>query len=119
MEDVKQLYSGPELGNTAVEGIGSFAANVKQEPFYTYGSARMTSSTGSGAVSISTITSEDPLFPGNLKIGNILSFGGLGNNELSYVGVTSIHTGHSQVIVTGIATVTGVVEGALYKGCLL
>ena len=116
MEDVKQLYSGPELGDTAVEGIGSFAANVKQEPFYTYGSARMTSSTGSGAVSISTITSEDPLFPGNLKIGNILSFGGLGNNEISYVGVTSIHTGHSQVIVTGIATVTGVVEGALYKG---
>ena len=28
MEDVKQLYSGPELGDTAVEGIGSFAANV-------------------------------------------------------------------------------------------
>ena len=116
MEDVKQLYSGPELGDTAVEGIGSFAANVKQQPYYTYGSARMTSSTGSGAVSISTITSEDALFPGNLKIGNILSFGGLGNNEQSYVGVTSIHTGHSQVIVTGIATVTGVVEGALYKG---
>ena len=116
MEDVKQLYSGPELGDTAVEGIGSFAANVKQETKYTYGSARMSSALGSGEVSISTITSEDPLFPGNLKIGNILSFGGLGNNEPSYVGVTSIHTGHSQVIVTGIATVTGVVEGALYKG---
>ena len=35
MEDVKQLYSGPELGDTAVEGIGSFAANVKQETKYT------------------------------------------------------------------------------------
>ena len=36
-------------------------------------------------VSISTITSGNEQFPGKLKVGNILKFGGLGNNLKSLV----------------------------------
>ena len=38
----------------------------------------------------STITSESSLFPSTLKVGNILSFGGLGNNVPSFARVTEV-----------------------------
>jgi len=112
--DVKQLYGGPQLGNRVGAGIGTFCADVIQQDAFTFGEATMTSATGSGAVSISTITSENTLFPGKLRVDNILSFGGLGNNESSYVRITEVNS--ANVVVTGVSTVTGVQQGALYKG---
>ena len=67
--------------------------------------------TGSGSVSISTITSGNEQFPGKLKVGNILKFGGLDDNLKSLVRITEVNA--SDIVVTGVATVTGVTEGAL------
>jgi hypothetical protein len=111
ISDVKSLYAGPNLGN--VGSAKSFVADVVQQDLFNFGSANMTSATGSGSVSISTITSGNPLFPGKLKVGNLLKFGGLGNDDKSLVRITAVNT--SDVVVTGVATVTGVTEGALYK----
>ena len=66
----------------------------------------------SSSVSISTITSGNEQFPGKLKAGNILKFGGLGNNLKSLVRITQVNA--DNVVVTGVATVTGVTEGALF-----
>ena len=114
MQDVKSMYGGPDLG-----GVGfsrPFNGDIIQKPIFTFGSANMTSATGSGAVSISTVTSGDPLFPTNLKVGNILQFGGLGNNDKSLAKITSIDRDNNQVVITGVTTIANVTEGALYKG---
>jgi len=111
MADVKSLYAGPDLGN--VGSAKSFVSDVIQKDQFIFGSANMTSATGSGSVSISTITSGNDLFPGKLKVGNILKFGGLGNNLKSLVRITEVNA--NDVVVTGVTTVTGVTEGALYK----
>ena len=109
--DVKSVYGGPQLGN--VGAARSFCSNVVQKSGTVFGEATLTSATGTGAVSISTVTSENVLFPGNLKVGNILSFGGLGNNLSSYGRITEVNA--NDVVITGVSTVTGVIEGALYK----
>jgi len=115
MQDVKSIYGGPDLGDVGARA-NAFNGDVIQQPIFAFGDANMTSALGSGAVSISTITSGNQLFPDILKVGDILQFGGLGNNDKSFVGITSINTDHNQVIVTGVSTVTGVTEGALFKG---
>jgi len=111
MADVKSLYAGPDLGN--VGSAKSFVSDVVQSDQFIFGSANMTSATGSGSVSISTITSGNEQFPGKLKVGNILKFGGLGNNLKSLVRITEVNA--NNIVVTGVTTVTGVTEGALYK----
>ena len=111
MADVKSLYAGPDLGN--VGSAKSFVSDVVQADQFIFGSANMTSATGSGSVSISTITSGNEQFPGKLKVGNILKFGGLGNNLKSLVRITQVNA--DNIVVTGVTTVTGVTEGALYK----
>ena len=114
IRDVKQVYAGAQLGDKAISGITTFTGNVIQKFKYNFGDSRLTSSTGSGAVSISTITSESPVFPGNLKINDILSFGGLGNNESSYGRITEVNA--ANVVVTGVATVSGIIQGQLPGG---
>ena len=47
----------------------------------------------------------------SLKVGNILSFGGLGNNVPSFARITEVNT--NDVKVTGVTTVTGVASGAI------
>ena len=111
MADVKSLYAGPDLGN--VGSAKSFVSDVVQTDQFIFGSANMTGvGTDSGSVSISTITSGNEQFPGKLKVGNILKFGGLGNNLKSLVRITQVNA--DNVVVTGVATVTGVTEGALF-----
>ena len=63
------------------------------------------------ATGVCTVTSESALFPGSLKVGNILSFGGLGNNVPSFARITEVNT--NDVKVTGVTTVTGVASGAI------
>ena len=117
MSDVKAIFGGPGLTDQNTGDVGfakTFQGDIVQKDQFVFGSANMTSATGSGSVSISTITSGNPQFPGKLKVGSILKFGGLGNNLKSLVRITSVGT--ENVIVTGVTTVTGVTEGALYKG---
>ena len=111
MADVKSLYAGPDLGN--VGSAKSFVSDVVQTDQFIFGSANMTGvGTDASSVSISTITSGNEQFPGKLKVGNILKFGGLGNNLKSLVRITQVNA--NDIIVTGVATVTGVTEGALF-----
>ena len=106
LSDVKAIYGGPQLGN--VGAAKTFNADVKQNIAYRFGSATV------GAASnayVSTVTCENELFPGKIKVGNIVSFGGLGNNVPTYARVTAKTA--SNISVTGVSTVTGIVSGEL------
>jgi len=107
MQDVKQLYGGPELGD--VGSAKTFTGDVIQRPVIDFGNAQFTAKTPQ--TGLCTVTSESALFPGSLKVGNILSFGGLGNNVPSFARITSVST--NEVSVTGVATVTGVCSGEI------
>ena len=111
MKDVKQVYAGAQLGDKAPAGITTFAGNVITRAKVNFGNSRLTSAAGSGAVSISTVTSESPIFPGNLKVNDILRFGGIGNIEPTMCRITQVNA--ANVVVTGVSTVTGVVQGQL------
>jgi len=110
--DAKSLYAGPNLGN--VGSAKSFVADVVQQDEFIFGSANVTSSTDTGGSGVSTITSGNPQFPGKLKVGNILKFGGLGKNLKTLARITEVNT--NDVLVTGITTVAGVAEGFLPLG---
>ena len=107
ISDVKSLYAGPNLGN--VGSAKSFVADVVQEDLFNFGNATIT--VVDGTTGLSTITCGNPLFPSRLKVGNLLSFGGLDNDLKSMVRITEVGT--SSISVTGVATVTGVTEGQL------
>ena len=57
---------------------------------FIFGSANITGVNGS--TGLSTITSSNSQFPGKLKVGNILKFGGLDNDLKSLVRVTEVGT---------------------------
>ena len=117
VSDVKTIFGGPGITDQNSGDVGfakTFQADIIQTDKFVFGSANMTSATGSGSVGVSTITSGNPQFPGKIKVGNLLQFGGLGNNLKSIVKVTTVGT--DNIIVTGVTTVTGVTEGALYRG---
>ncbi len=107
MSDVKQIYGGPELGN--VGAAKSFTGDIIQKNHFVYGEAKITEI--DDATGICTVTSENELFPGILKVNNILAFGGLGNNEASYGRITEV--GLESVKITGVTTVTGIVQGEI------
>ena len=105
MKDVKQLYGGPELGD--VGSAKTFTGDVIQRPVLDFGTAQLT--LVSPHTGVSTVTSESSLFPGSLKVGNILSFGGLGNDVPSFGRITAVNTNNIEMV--GVATVTGVCSG--------
>ncbi len=107
MQDVKQIYGGSELGD--VGAAKSFTGDIIQRPVIDFGNAQFTAKTPQ--TGLCTVTSENALFPGSLKVGNILSFGGLGNNVPSFARITNVST--NEVSVTGVATVTGVCSGEI------
>ena len=89
--------------------VRPFNGDVIQRPVADFGNASITGVNGS--TGISTVTSESALFPGTLKVGNILSFGGLGNSVPSFARITEVNT--NNVKITGVTTVSGVVSGQL------
>ena len=107
MQDVKSIYGGPDLGNVGF--AKTFNGDVLQRSVIDFGTAQFTAKTPQ--TGLCTVTSESPLFPGTLKVGNILSFGGLGNNVPSFARITSVST--NEVSVTGVTTVTGVCSGEI------
>ena len=102
MQDVKSIYGGPDLGNVGF--AKSFNGDVIQRPIIDFGNAGISSS-HSG---ICTITSESSLFPGGLKVNNILSFGGLDNSVPTFARITAVGT--NDVTIEGVQAVTGVVS---------
>ena len=104
-QDVKSVYGGPDLG-----GVGFFRpfnGDVIQRPILTFGSGSVTPT--NGKTGFSTITSSNALFPSSLKVGNILKFGLVGNNDPTFARVTEIAT--DSVTVTGVTTISGIVQG--------
>ena len=117
VRDVKSIFGGPGLTDQNSGDVGfarTFTGDVKLRDEFIFGSANVTSSTGSGGSGVSTITSGNLQFPGKLKVGNILKFGGLGKNTKTLARVTAVSS--SSVVVAGVTTVAGVAEGFLPLG---
>ena len=88
VKNVKSIYGGPDLGNVGF--AKTFAADVIQKDGEFIGDATITSVNGS--TGISTITSPNPLFPSNVKVNDILAFGGESSTTISYARVTTVGT---------------------------
>ena len=108
IKDVKSIYGGPDLGDVGF--AKTFSADVIQKQGEFLGDATITSV--NGTTGLSTITSPNGRFPSNVKVNDLLAFGGVGAADTSsYVRVTAV--GDASVTVTGITTVTGVAIGNL------
>jgi len=70
----------------------------------------------SGSTGISVISSTNPFFPGQIKVGNLLKFSNQTSSDPVLAKVVSV--GSSLVSVSGVATVTGVADGKLPASAL-
>ena len=94
--------NGAEVG-----AARTFSADVVLSPNFNIGIATITAT----AANTSVIRSTNPLFPGQIKAGNILSFTGTLSQDPVFASVVSVAT--SAVTITGVSTVEGVASGAL------
>ena len=105
ISDVLSVFgsaNGAEVG-----AARTFSADVVLSPNFNVGVATITASVGN----TSTLRSTNPLFPGQIKVGNILSFSGSLSQDPVFASVVSVAT--SSVTITGVSTVEGVCSGAL------
>ena len=121
ISDIKSVFgntNGPSM-NT-VGAAQTFSADTVQTNNINIGIATFTphntntSLLGYPSNSISSIRSTNPIFPGNIKVGNILKFSPSQTSEFNepiMASVVSVGTTH--VVVTGVSTVTGVADGKL------
>jgi hypothetical protein len=112
ISNVKSVYSNTGIGDgpngNNVVGVNTFSANVVQTSSATIGVASVTKFSGG----ISTVTSSNKLFPGNIKVNSLLQYSDISiSNDPITAKVVSI--GSSHITVTGVTTVTGVVSGSL------
>ena len=92
-----------------VGSASTFTADTIQTELLNIGVSTISGFSGSGG--ISTISSINPQFPGQLKVKNLLKFSNQTSPDPVFAEVVSV--GSSVVTVTGIQTVTGVVDGDL------
>ena len=92
----------------AVGAARTFSADVVLSPNFNIGVSSITAAANDFT---SVIRSTNPLFPGQIKVGNILSFTGNLSQDPVFASVVSVAT--SAVTVTGVSTVEGVATGAL------
>ena len=121
ISDVKSVFgntNGPDM-NT-VGAAQTFSADTIQTDSVSIGIATLSPTAWDSSLSgypsgtISSIRSTNPLFPGDIKVGNILKFSPAETspyNEPIMASVVSVGTTH--VVVTGVNTVTGVADGKL------
>lgn len=112
ISDIKSVYSntGISAGTNGdnITGINTFSANVIQTSSFEVGVASITASSGS----ISTITSSSELFPGKIRLNNLLEYSDPStSNDPILVRVVGVTT--TEVSVTGVTAVSGVVNGSL------
>ena len=108
VSDVKSVY-GTDDG---LVGINTFNANVVPSVLFPVGVATVGMVTHSNNQSI--IKSANPNFPGITTVGNLIQYTDL---EFSEDPITArvVSVGSSHVYVTGVTTVTGIVDGTLPK----
>jgi hypothetical protein len=100
LDEVKSLFG--RVG-TAL----TFSADTKQYVSSSVGLVNI--SAGSGG--ISTVTSSDYIFAGNVKIGSLVSYTNSGLSTVTYSKVASIS--QNSLTIVGVATVTGICDGSL------
>jgi len=121
ISDVKSVFGNTNgVGMNTVGAAQTFSADTIQTDTTSIGIATITPHRydvgllGYPSRSISTCRSTNPLFPGNIKVGNILKFSPSETsvyNEPIMASVVSVGTTH--VVVTGVNTVSGVADGKL------
>ena len=115
ISDVKSVFSNTGITASAVgdniAGINTFSANVIQTPSQNIGVASVSAFDSTG---ISTISSSNPLFPGKIKVNNLLEYSDISlSSDPILARVVGVTTSTSRVTVVGVTTVAGVVNGKL------
>ena len=113
ISNVKSVYSNTGIAadpdnQENIVGINTFSANVVQTPSATIGIASVTVLSGG----ISTVTSSNKLFPGNIKTNSLLQYSDISISD-DPITAKVVSVGSSHITVTGVTTVTGVVNGKL------
>ena len=101
ISDIKSVYA---IVGTAI----TFTADVIQDNSISIGVATISAY---NPIGISTIVSANPLFPQNLRVGNLLKFSNGISIDPTLVKIVSV--GSTSINVSGISTVVGVVKGYL------
>ena len=111
ISNVKSVYAT----NNGISGINTFTANTTQETSFNVGIA--TISPGKGANYISTVRSPNNLFPGTgdvIRINDLVEYGDMNVNLIGDpVMGRVVSVGTSEITITGVATVTNIVDGKL------
>jgi uncharacterized membrane protein YgcG len=100
LDDIKSMFG--RVGSAL-----TFSADTKQYNSTSIGLVNITA----GSNGISTVTSTDYIFTGNLKIGSLVSYTNSGVSTVTYSKVTSIS--QNKLTITGVSTVSGICEGQL------
>jgi hypothetical protein len=117
ISDIRSVFgntNGPDM-NT-VGAAQTFSADTIQTPITNIGVATITAFNTTAAVSISTIRSTSPNFPGQIKTGNLIRYSG--NNSVDPVLGSVVSVGASHINISGVTTVTGVAAGQLPSSLL-
>ena len=115
ISNVKSLWGT----NNGVIGISTFCADVIQNTKFNVGVA--TISPASGAGSISTIRSTNPLFPGTgdlVKINDLVQYSDITSADRDPIMARVTGVGQTTITVDAVASVTGVVNGSLPSSAL-
>ena len=111
ISNVKSVYAT----NNGISGINTFTGNAIQDISFNIGIA--TISPGKGANYISTVRSPNNLFPGTgdvIRINDLVEYGDMNVNLIGDpVMGRVVSVGTSEITITGVATVTNIVDGKL------
>ena len=111
ISNVKSVYAT----NNGISGINTFTANTLQTPSFNIGIA--TISPGKGANYISTVRSPNNLFPGTgdvIRINDLVEYGDMNVNLIGDpVMGRVVSVGSSEITITGVTTVSNIVDGKL------
>ena len=111
ISNVKSVYAT----NNGISGINTFTANTVQSTSFNIGIA--TISPGKGANYISTVRSPNTLFPGTgdvIRINDLVEYGDMSVNLIGDpVMGRVVSVGTSEITITGVTTVTNIVDGKL------
>ena len=115
ISNIKSLWGT----NNGVVGINTFCADVIQTTKFNVGVA--TISPASGAGTISTIRSTNPLFPGTgelVRINDLVEFSDISSSDRDPIMARVTSVGTDTITVTEVSSVSGVVNGTLPTSAL-
>jgi hypothetical protein len=100
IDEVKSLFG-------RVGAALTFSADTKQYVSSSVGLVNISANSGG----ISTVTSSNYIFSGNVKIGSLVSYTNTGLSTVTYSKVTSVS--QNSLTITSVSTVTGICDGSL------